>query len=348
MPSATDKYYLLCAWADTSSSGYNFTTFDVIGDLAFGEAFGCLETGQYHPWIAMIFQSIKAATWLQTANFFPWVQKAILAFVPNSMLEKRKQHQRLTKEKLLKRINYGAERPDLIEGLLRKKEELGLSFAELQATSGLLIIAGSETTATLLSGVTYLLGTHPDALAKLTNEVRAAFKSEDEIDYVSVSNLDYMLACLDEALRIYPPAPLGIPREAPKGGGNVAGYYVPENVRLSPFAPSSYLAPLLILPYRRCFLLFTTRHITMRNSGHCPTSFTPSAGWEIRDLPTMNGRFSSPFMLGLGIVLERTWRISRCVSSWPEYCGTLTSSWRTRVRIGWVSRVYFCCGKSPR
>ncbi|KAI7785175.1 cytochrome P450 [Diaporthe eres] len=28
---------------------FNFTTFDVIGDLAFGEPFGCLEDGTYHP-----------------------------------------------------------------------------------------------------------------------------------------------------------------------------------------------------------------------------------------------------------------------------------------------------------
>ncbi|KAA8641482.1 uncharacterized protein ATNIH1004_001947 [Aspergillus tanneri] len=31
-------------------SWYNYTTFDVIGDLAFGEPFGCLEESRYHPW----------------------------------------------------------------------------------------------------------------------------------------------------------------------------------------------------------------------------------------------------------------------------------------------------------
>ena len=30
---------------------YNFTTFDVLGDLAFGESFGCLRSGGYHPWV---------------------------------------------------------------------------------------------------------------------------------------------------------------------------------------------------------------------------------------------------------------------------------------------------------
>lgn len=117
-----------------------------------------------------------------------------------------------------------------MEGLLRKKDELNLSFGELRANSGTLIIAGSETTASLLSGVTYLLGMHPEVLAKLTAEVRTSFRSESEIDLSGVSNLTYMLACLDEALRIYPPAPLALPRVIPEGGGTIAGYDVPEGV----------------------------------------------------------------------------------------------------------------------
>ena len=76
---------------------------------------------------------------------------------------------------------------------------------KLESNSMILIIAGSETTATLLSGVTYLLLTNPQALATLTKEVRSAFQSEDDININSVSRLTYMLACLNEALRMYPP-----------------------------------------------------------------------------------------------------------------------------------------------
>lgn len=101
---------------------------------------------------------------------------------------------------------------------------------KLQANSSILIIGGSETTATLLSGVTFFLLTNPDALRKLTDEVRSAFKTEDEININTVSNLPYMLACLDEALRMYPPVPIGLPRIVPKGGTKICGYYVPENV----------------------------------------------------------------------------------------------------------------------
>lgn len=106
-------------------------------------------------------------------------------------------------------------------------------MGKLRINASLLIIAGSETTATLLSGVTYLLTTNPEALRKLTEEVRSAFQTEEEIDFTSVSSLQYMLACLDEALRIYPPAPLGLPRQTPKGGATIAGHYVPEDVSIS-------------------------------------------------------------------------------------------------------------------
>lgn len=38
---------------------YNYTTFDLIGDLAFGKPFSCLDSSAYDPWIAMIFNSLR-------------------------------------------------------------------------------------------------------------------------------------------------------------------------------------------------------------------------------------------------------------------------------------------------
>lgn len=96
--------------------------------------------------------------------------------------------------------------------------------------ASVLILAGSETTATLLSGATFLLGSNRDALAKLSHEVRSSFNSEDEITLISVNKLDYMLACLNESLRLYPPVAIGLPRLVPTGGHEIAGYWVPEDV----------------------------------------------------------------------------------------------------------------------
>lgn len=104
---------------------------------------------------------------------------------------------------------------------------------KLVRNASTLIIAGSETTATLLSGAVYLLTTHPDKLAKVANEVRSAFNSEEEITLNSVSRLSYMLACLNETLRCYPPVASGLPRVVPKGGAYVAGKFVPEDVSIT-------------------------------------------------------------------------------------------------------------------
>jgi cytochrome P450 len=107
-----------------------------------------------------------------------------------------------------------------------------LSVDQILKNSGLLIIGGSETTATLLSGVTFLLLTHPETLRQLTEEVRTSFAREEDIDFTSMNKLSYMTACLDEALRIYPPVPGGLPRVSPKGGSVVSGRFIPEKASL--------------------------------------------------------------------------------------------------------------------
>ena len=102
-------------------------------------------------------------------------------------------------------------------------------FDELAETGGLLIAAGAETTASLLSGVTYHLLMNPSVLAKLTDEVRNAFETESEINMISVNSLEYLLAVLNEALRIFPPVPGNLNRITPKGGCMIAGHCLPGN-----------------------------------------------------------------------------------------------------------------------
>lgn len=110
-----------------------------------------------------------------------------------------------------------------------------MSNTEIKNTSGLLIIAGSETTATLLSGVTYFLLTNPDAYTKVKQEVREAFSAPEEMTLVTTSKLSYLHACLEEALRLYPPVPLALPRRTGKEGAIIDGVVVPGNVSLQIF-----------------------------------------------------------------------------------------------------------------
>jgi hypothetical protein len=101
---------------------------------------------------------------------------------------------------------------------------------DLTANVSILIAAGSETTATLLCGVTLILLKNPVALSNLKKEVRSSFQSEEEITLTSVDKLGFILACLDEAMRMYPPVPIGLPRQFPPSGATIDGHWVPGGV----------------------------------------------------------------------------------------------------------------------
>jgi cytochrome P450 len=121
----------------TISDWYNYCTFDIIGDLAFGESFGCLEGSTYHAWIAGIFQSGRLGTILQALSFAPSVKKFLIGLAPKSAREAEQRHRELARVKMMKRIEQGHDRPDLIEGLLKKKDEL-VSVCRLYSNTDLM------------------------------------------------------------------------------------------------------------------------------------------------------------------------------------------------------------------
>jgi cytochrome P450 len=86
--------------------------------------------------------------------------------------------------------------------LRHNDDEKGMSKLEITENSATLILAGSETTATLLSGATFLLLKNRDKYETLTKEIRSAFKSAEDITLGKVNQLEYLLAVLNESLRM--------------------------------------------------------------------------------------------------------------------------------------------------
>ena len=100
----------------------------------------------------------------------------------------------------------------------------------MDSNAFVLMLAGSETTATLLSGFTYLLCCNPHVYKKVVEEVRGRFSSTADITVDGVNKLEYLIATLQEAMRYFPPVPTGFPRVVPPGGDTVSGVYVSEGV----------------------------------------------------------------------------------------------------------------------
>ena len=123
---------------------------------------------------------------------------------------------------------------DIALEILRHNDERGMTRQDIFGNSRLLLIAGSETTATLLSGATYFMLQNPAVLHRVQKEVRTTFKNEDDITLRSVSmpsSLTYMDAVLQESLRCYPSIPATLPRMTGPEGAFIDGNYVPGKVR---------------------------------------------------------------------------------------------------------------------
>jgi cytochrome P450 len=213
---------------------YNWTTFDVIGDLVFAESFGCLEDEKTHPFVDMVTGSTSEAAAFVAMKYaglgkvpgFKWALNKVIKF---AAWDSFKQMMIMMSNKLQHRLDMGQERNDLFEGLMSKREEWNLDLQRLQSNATIIAAAGSETTASLLAGVTFHLLKNPDKLKKLNDEVRSAFKTSDDITIAAVNRLPYLLACLNEGLRRYPPAVSNLPRDVHEGGEMIAGEWVSEN-----------------------------------------------------------------------------------------------------------------------
>ncbi|KAK3215581.1 hypothetical protein GRF29_8g424887 [Pseudopithomyces chartarum] len=193
----------------------NFMTFDMIGELAFGESFECLE---------------KLTGIIGLLGFYPKFQDLLLNVFGGVICRRMDFHQKHSRAAIERRA-MKPDRKDLLTEPLKQTQMQAEPEAwdDLAMNAGVLVVAGSETTATTLTAVLFFLLTNKEAHERLVTEVRNAFANEDEISIASVNKLEYLLACLNETMRILPAVPVGLPRMVPKGGRIMNGKLVPED-----------------------------------------------------------------------------------------------------------------------
>ena len=141
-----------------------------MGDLSFAESLGILEGSDYSPWVKVIFQGIKTGTRLRSIKMMSKFTNYLMeewVFKSEAVRAKQFEHWNYSKERVNRRLARNPDRPDLWTKILEKgapNDKEGLSLGEHHSLASVFMIAGTETTATALSGTTYQLLTNPDKL----------------------------------------------------------------------------------------------------------------------------------------------------------------------------------------
>lgn len=159
----------------------------------------------------------------------------------------QKDHYNIAREKIHRRMNLEKQRSDFMTSVISPSRNPHLSkmtLEEIESTFSILIIAGSETTATTLSGITNELIKAPQQLQRLVDEVRTSFKSSDEITFAGLKDMPFLNAVCHEGLRICHPVPAGLPRLVPKGGDTVCGHFLPEFTNITVQSTVMNLSPI--------------------------------------------------------------------------------------------------------
>jgi cytochrome P450 len=219
---------------------YNFTTFDLIADLAYGTPLQGLAEGKSNAWLDNIGNILKLLPIMAFTSIFPLLGNILQFLAGPQIRNAEKRHRAFASKLTMDRIHHRkqSDRGDFMDFMMRSRgQPHEMTDDELVSNADLFMLAGSETTATLLSGTTYWLLKTPHALKKVTAEVRQAFASDDAITFDDARvKLPYMMACLQEGLRIFPPLPLGMLRIVPDGPPvQIAGVTIPEKVNLQKF-----------------------------------------------------------------------------------------------------------------
>lgn len=189
---------------------------------------------------------------------YQWLVRLVRTLMPKSRNKARYNHFEHSVKRVSKRLEKGrqAEGVDLWDLVLSQEEDKGLTRGEMDSNASLFMIAGTETTATLVSGMTYLLLKHPECMKQVVAEIRSAFAKTDDMNMEQLAALPYFAACIKEAFRLYPPVPLGLPRVTPADGSTICSHFIPPNTiltipQLAMYThPDNFKRPLEYIPER--------------------------------------------------------------------------------------------------
>ncbi|OQE74125.1 hypothetical protein PENNAL_c0084G11992 [Penicillium nalgiovense] len=209
----------------------NYLTFDIMSSVIFGESFDLIGSPENRHIVQSIEDSnVRTGVLLQAGELstrrldrklFPEAiagRNIFIRFV-NQLLKKR------MSVKPLKRSDVFSFLLDAVD----PETKQGFTPAEIGAESTTMIVAGSDTTSTAIASIFFYLCRYPDIYERVKTEVRAVFPDPNDVSLgAGLTECVFLRACIDETLRMSPPASSSLWREVIQDGVMIDGHVIPR------------------------------------------------------------------------------------------------------------------------
>ena len=211
-------------------------TLDVVSSLFMGQSFNSLEKRNHEymesvdsyfiiaglkwqiPWLIPLTSWIPWARW----QHFLGAQRRIYDLGRSSF------------KAYIERYGRNSGRRDALTKIIHGDKELPpLSDEQIALEIGSVLVAGTDTTATVLTYLCWELASDPSLQARLRSELQQAslkYEAKHVPRYADLKSLPVLEGTTLEGLRLHGPAVGSIPRLVPPGGDVLGDYFVPAGV----------------------------------------------------------------------------------------------------------------------
>ncbi|KAF7535376.1 hypothetical protein G7054_g5423 [Neopestalotiopsis clavispora] len=216
-----------------------YAAFDNAGEVIFSQSFGYIKEGKDIR--GSIANNLVLNPFVAAAGFFIWAYVLLVAnpvitwtgLMPmghlfdtaNAAMKKRKENPDARFDIAAHWFKAQRENPDR------------LSDRDIQAQATVAVGAGSDTVSCGIQTFVYHMLRNRNSWLRARQEIVAAQAQgrcrDRVVSFDDAQKLPFLQACIKEALRMFGPTPMGLPRVAPKGGITIGGRHFAEGTTLS-------------------------------------------------------------------------------------------------------------------
>ncbi|ETS82892.1 hypothetical protein PFICI_04768 [Pestalotiopsis fici W106-1] len=281
----------------------SYLSFDIMGDVGLGKDFAGVASGREHPAIKAIHDHM---TVLSIGGHVPWLLN-LASRIPGCTAGYAPFFNWCAAELQAKQKTWKSDKQptDIVSWLIKAQDEndptAPPSQAALHEDSRVIIVAGSETTATTLAAIVFYLATQPRVYRKLQEYVDAVMPpsslggNNSNWTYEKAKSITYIDDIIHETLRLKPALLAGSYRVTPPEGLQIDEVHVPGDTTV--FVPTQQIQTDTRYWAPRAAEFVPERFSQQQEEDHAPST-SASAATDTTTIEGSSGPFL-PFTLGM-------------------------------------------------